>query len=491
MFSKIKNCTSIKIATILLLLAFLISIVPQGAFAEKYSFVFDHSKLLSPDEIMKISDQEVEEKLSGEIDKYINRAPDVFEFDNNLKAKVDHRILLISLIKLNSLFCKYKRFSKDFIDYKIKNSLKFKIKVLNNSTCLIDTSSDSISFLPGNMGSYKERIDSINKYDSSVNIACQIDGYIVNAFDFLIQKVNYMRKILPAEIIKISKQEMEERLSIEINKYINRASDVFEFDYDLMSKVDNKILLISLIKFNYLFDKYRGFTEKFIAYKRENHSKFKIKVMTNNIHVMDTNFNFLSFLPGNLSSYEEHITFNCLDSIIGFYSPGDIAYWINNHVIHEFGYLMRMYFVLQDPSDFCDTVYNAKKAVQRIKKNDNKFVKAKYGLEYVKDVLWLKALCFWDPFFDGESKGDEPKAKKIKIENPRLQGVNKVKKDILNSLKSSAIHVKKYGEVSPLEFFTQAFINLECTENPNDLNETSEKLQKLLIYMEFLPSRIK
>lgn len=305
---------------------------------------------------------------------------------------------------------------------------------------------------------------------------------------------DYRKLLSPAEIVSLSEQEVEERLPKEVSKYIDRAPDVFEFDNNLIRTVDQRILLLSLIKLNYLFDKYNGFTKEFISYKRKNQSKFKIQDKSDNMHVIDINFNAISFLPGNLGGYEEYITFNNLDSILGFYSSGDVAYWLSKYVTHEFGYLMKLYFVLQNPNEFCEALLKVKNAKSEIKKAEDKLKQAECELEDSRRKLYdatnfcMRLSKDREEHFGGFD--NEPKKKRIKIEILKLQDENKIKEDILNSLNSSAMHIEKYGDVSPLEIFAAAFVNLECTENPADVNEIGRSLEDYLTKIAYLPRRL-
>ena len=75
-----------------------------------------------------------------------------------------------------------------------------------------------------------------------------------------IQKVEGKEAIRNTSKEKVEKQIneiIEKQIDEEIKTYKNRAKDVFEFDDTLIEKIDKKILCLSLMKLNYLFDKYK------------------------------------------------------------------------------------------------------------------------------------------------------------------------------------------------------------------------------------------
>ena len=131
MFSKNKNRTIKRIASIFSLSVFLIGFAPQTIFAG--NFFSTPKKYDNPDlnsiEVDTLTDAEINSLIDKEKNEYVNRAPDIFEFDDTLIEKIDHKILLLSLIKLNYLFEKYSGFTKSFIDYRRKIDLKFKLGV--------------------------------------------------------------------------------------------------------------------------------------------------------------------------------------------------------------------------------------------------------------------------------------------------------------------------------------------------------------------------
>lgn len=66
----------------------------------------------------------------------------------------------------------------------------------------------------------------------------------------------------------LTDDQVKEQLKTEIAKYKDRASDVFEIEDSLIKTSHPKSLLLTLKKLNELFDKYSGFTDALIQYKR-------------------------------------------------------------------------------------------------------------------------------------------------------------------------------------------------------------------------------
>lgn len=76
-------------------------------------------------------------QINEEVRKYKNRAPDIFEIEDDVLEKADPKVLLITLRQLNKLFDKYGKFTqwliKDFSENREKFTIKF-IKGYSGST---------------------------------------------------------------------------------------------------------------------------------------------------------------------------------------------------------------------------------------------------------------------------------------------------------------------------------------------------------------------
>lgn len=73
--------------------------------------------------VNSLSPQEIDEKISEQIKIYIDRAPDVFIFDDSMK-QMDRRLLLPILTQINYLLDKYEGFTRTLITHKRTNQFK-------------------------------------------------------------------------------------------------------------------------------------------------------------------------------------------------------------------------------------------------------------------------------------------------------------------------------------------------------------------------------
>lgn len=74
----------------------------------------------------------------------------------------------------------------------------------------------------------------------------------------------------------LTDDQVKKQLTTEIAKYKDRASDVFEIEDSLIKTSHPKSLFLTLKKLNELFDKYRGFTDALIQYKRSQGETFTL-----------------------------------------------------------------------------------------------------------------------------------------------------------------------------------------------------------------------
>lgn len=237
------------------------------------------------------------------------------------------------------------------------------------------------------------------------------------------------------------------------DKYKDRSPDVFEFDDNLLATIDHKILLLSLMKINYLFDKYRYFTDNFIRLKRENKLPgdsriFKLELGGNELSrtaVMATDVSELSFIkfsPIYLSDYARRAARMRTFVRKGIHPMVDDSHLVDHCITHEFDHLLegtcRKIFIL-----------------------NNGGYRGGCCLDGIADEnLKLLALDFY-PY----------------VEN-----------DILQGLEGNSRSISKYGDTEPLEFFAEAFAHLECTDNPADVNEIGRRLENYLVNtMQCLP----
>lgn len=265
-----------------------------------------------------------------------------------------------------------------------------------------------------------------------------------------------------------SPEKIKEQLILEINTYINRAPEIFEFDNNLTEKVDNKILCFSLMQLNLLFNKYKGFTQEFINYHKQNNTKFHLKLGTHGVDMM-YNCDMVSNRAGAII-FSPTLLKNALQSIYT--------------ITHEFGHLVE-YMVVHH---IYNLLYNKCNNLEFEVTNTTKKHK-----EATLNVKEIKKLFNISHSLEDKQKLDEALSKSKEIKNrlktvtSRLEGLKLIKLEaksyfyypafplnfipffikntILQGIEVSETHVSEYGDSSPQEFFAEAFAHMECTDN--------------------------
>lgn len=121
----------------------------------------------------------------------------------------------------------------------------------------------------------------------------------------LLQKCTRSRqKFICENILRLSTAAVNRQLISEIQRYKNRAPDIFEISEELIDQSDKRTLLIILSTLNYLFEKYKPFTDKLIDFKRSRCGDDRKFIL--NFTDLDRTKKLFAFTPPDLSS----ITFN-------------------------------------------------------------------------------------------------------------------------------------------------------------------------------------
>ena len=281
------------------------------------------------------------------------------------------------------------------------------------------------------------------------------------------------------EINRLTPIEIKELIDEEKNECINRAPDIFEFDNTLMGKVDHKFLLISLIKLNYLFDKYEDFTTNFINYKRALNTKFRLQFADDRAAVMSTNLNHLNFCTDTTTilSCRQDFGYSCKS---GFNPPIDRGHELEYYITHEFGHLIEVLYTITPYLQYktMDTIfadiYQITEQLHQKSKNitDSNFQRLllKQFEEYVEfQTLFVK---------------QQP----IVLCNFMITAPDSIKNDILQGLEGQDRNISRYGCKDALEFFAEAFAHLECTDNPENVNEIGRRIESYIVNkMGYLP----
>lgn len=240
----------------------------------------------------------------------------------------------------------------------------------------------------------------------------------------------------------LTSQQINENLQFEIEKYKNRDKDIFKIDDNLIKKSDKRALLITLMKLNYLFDKYEGFTKELIEYKKSIKTDFLLRPL----NVSDDGYIITSMaiertevdLGGfafKLNNYKNTL-YSCKKSVKShFWSTRNMDELIDSIITHEFGHAIISLYIIK-----------------------------KYNLQIPK----IRGLNIIEILKLAINKNDISKLA-LKTEN------------IVNSITNEKnSFISKYADNSPSEYFAEAFAHLECNDISN-INEVGKNTEKYII----------
>lgn len=282
-------------------------------------------------------------------------------------------------------------------------------------------------------------------------------------------------------ISKLSPEEVDKEISKQVQIYIDRAPDVFEFDDGLKAKVDHRILLLSLMKINYLFDKYENFTKSFIEFKKSSGIDKKFRLLLgdyeaqstgNHNHmsraaIMDTTIDRINFAPFGLGDYSSTLGTCRHDQETGFLSQTDPSHLPDYYITHEFGHLMEMFYLTQKSQEIRESYGRLDDACGEAQEAFQSATNDKTDRKRATDKL-VKAI---ENFYSNLDKIASP-----------------IKGEILQGLEGNARKISDYGETNALEFFAEAFAHLECADKPRKINKIGRRTESYLVNtMGFLP----
>ena len=264
----------------------------------------------------------------------------------------------------------------------------------------------------------------------------------------------YLRDVV-TKIDGYSEEEINQHLNEEIEKYKNREKNIFKIDEKLIEKADKRLLLLTLMKLNYLFDKYNKFTKDLIEHKNKktgNDKEFVLRLMNTKDDLPEflkgeamTEFDLGGIAFSNLSNFKQKLYEYKVSVKLGFWSPSNIDELIDHAITHEFGHAMEILYIISienvnipkirgmDMIDYLEMLIDAKK-MKRKKKNH-----------------WFNKLN---------------------------DAADSIKKEICKNTNSDEISI--YGSTKSVEFFAEAFAYLECS-NKEDINEIGKNTEKFIV----------
>lgn len=257
-----------------------------------------------------------------------------------------------------------------------------------------------------------------------------------------------LRKVT-TKIDNLSHEEIDKKIDEEIEKYKKRAPDVFKIDGNLIKKSDKRLFLLTITKLNYLFDKYSGFTERLIDYKRNKaeDKEFLLRRITLKDDGLSiwlkalqaTYYDLSGFVFGNLSNYKR-LLYSAYKSVnTKFWSPRRQDELIDSIITHEFGHAMETLYVIEKCNLKIPTIrkyYSFKGYLNANKRDLEKFKRC-------QDKVAIEIINCYSVSCDSNAT-----IKTIKD----YEGFS------------------KYGSSSSGEFFAEVFAHLECSDEDKVLD---------------------
>ena len=263
----------------------------------------------------------------------------------------------------------------------------------------------------------------------------------------------YLRDVV-TKIDGYSEEEINQHLNEEIEKYKNREKNIFKIDEKLIKKADKRVLLLTLMKLNYLFDKYNKFTKDLIEYKNKktgNDKEFLLRLgsfkddgIISFIFEARTETDLGGFAFANLSNFKEDLYQYKKALKSGLRSPHNMDELIDYIITHEFGHAIEYLYIINTQNLDIPKIrgmgiidlYKIAEEAQKMKKEKNHWM---YKLKDAADSI---------------------------------------KEEICKNVASNLI--SRYGMTASTEFFAEAFAHLECS-NKENINEIGKNTEKFIV----------
>lgn len=333
------------------------------------------------------------------------------------------------------------------------------------------------------------------------------------------------REFWRMHICQMSGESVREQLNYEIERYKNRAPDIFKIDENLIRRSDPKALLINLSTLNYLFDKYNLFTEKLIALKRRIKNKSFILTSEPNPEpncLQSTTSDLGGIYLNHLNSYLQGKRIAEIDARTNWCSKRNLCEAYESILVNGFGHLMLYLYTIEkynldmsnvnaiSVSKFVDQVigptFNSflnqnctrknpkptpydedlKRILNRCPTQLSNTTKERY-LSYLRltkpgkqreFLNIVQTICaIWNP-------------NSVRVEETVRNEARVIKSDLTRSIDTSnriQCPMGECGNSSPIDFMAEAFAHLECS-NRKDVSKLGKETEKFIVEeMKFLP----
>lgn len=315
----------------------------------------------------------------------------------------------------------------------------------------------------------------------------------------LIHRERYIKDV-KTNIDNYSASEIKGLLKYEINYFINFAPDVFEVEQKLIDESDPRALLLTLMKLNDLFDKYSGFRDQFIAYKRSKQKKFSLTSfnfkddrLASLIYEQITEPDISAIRLGNLKHFKKSLFRAKCAVDTHQWSPRSESNLLDSVVTHEFGHLMFIFELIR--SNKFQPIKNSRELNAYIKtlprENRDNTVKSSLA-DFVNLLICSQEVT--DSFvssYETEGQDESPILKKIQKKDIDVSGVHTYYSSMyrISPFEMFTSLFSAYGATTPQEAFAEIFAHLECTDNSDDIDEMAHKLEAWLVTVGFLPAQ--
>ena len=234
----------------------------------------------------------------------------------------------------------------------IKNTKENNVKEITNTDNIKENINKPTTSLV-NINNFKKNHPSLYKFGKYGLWSMGI--YTVCKCTKLAYREWYLKDVV-TKIDNYSKEKINQHLNKEIEKYKDRERNIFKIDEKLIKKADKRVLLLILMKLNYLFDKYSRFTKDLIKYKNKKTGRDKEFLLRLGSFRDDGIISFLfearteadlgGFAFANLSNFKEDLYQYKKDLKSGFSSPHNMDELIDYIITHEFGHAIESLYII-------------------------------------------------------------------------------------------------------------------------------------------------